>query len=1148
MLHFAFGAPSSTTAVQVIGVGGAEERESGGGYGEGGRVGSKQSKHSKHATSEPEQEHSPSRGDRAGGKSSQLLPPSQRLNGRKLTKDKERLSAANGEPPAPAVEEDDATCPPGVCHDWIICGHFHTIVLRLDGRATCFGDSRNQRLAVPPLPPGKQYIGGDASAQHSVLLRSDGQAVAFGKSRRDSRCVVPPLPEGMSYVSVATGAAHTIFVRSDGQALSVGSNLDGQCDVPALPPAVHYVQAVAGDYHTVLIRSDGQAVAFGQNFHAQCRVPRLPPGVEFVGGAAGECHTVLLRSDGRVTAFGLDADGQCTIPELPMGAGQANRQAKRGLSGARYVYVACGASHTVLLRNDGKVVTCGRRADGRCDIPEPRKGTQWVAVAAGFCHTVLLRSDGEVVAVGKNSDGQCATPTLSVGMKYSSMAAGECHTVFLREDGQAVASGDARYGLCTIPKLPPNVRYTAAAAGELHTVLLRSDGQAVACGDNRYGLSSTADVIAGHSDFSSPVACAEDALVVQSNDTSVGDGRCTVPALPMGTTYVSCAAGAGHTVLLRSDGQAVAFGRNREGRCSVPRSPPGIRYVAVATGYWHTVLVQSDGLAVAFGSNSDGQCNVPVLPSGVQYVAAAAGECHTVLLRSDGCAVAFGDDSYGRCQVPPLPEDDFFRSACCSPELADPSEKAADALQLRQCQPPRRPSSPLVRRHFGSVRYVAVAAGQCHTVLLRSDGQVVAFGDNSDGRCLVPSLPPKVTYVGVEAGCYHTVLLRSDGACVAFGYNKDGRCDVPPLPMTSAADRYSCPLLNAQMTYHRVVYTLVQRSISVGDILSFYHNVAKAKGGSNVTDITTTKDIVREIIIPQTRSSQKCWVHQHRLFSEDRSEPVVYVVHAWRARFMDLVGAILHDAVKGNSTSPGENYKDAMAMYRPVLHKRYWVDIFCVNQHHSVCKEEAFGCKCSAAPYKLNMAQCQVNKFIEVCSDLRSLRKGRMILALDRELHCLRRAWCVDELNFALVSGMDLQVSCRTLPPLPHLRRYDCDIEQFGARAEDKARILADITCCGQENSLEQMMRTSSPVHLTASNESAASTARSRSTSPSNAPMSAARKTMQNQFVVSPQVAISAFNRRITQFVRGLADDMVLDAVAESAAAEVTLGAFDFGL
>eukprot|EP00929_Paragymnodinium_shiwhaense_P056674 TRINITY_DN28364_c0_g5_i2.p2 TRINITY_DN28364_c0_g5~~TRINITY_DN28364_c0_g5_i2.p2 ORF type:complete len:117 (-),score=11.54 TRINITY_DN28364_c0_g5_i2:113-463(-) len=74
------------------------------------------------------------------------------------------------------------------------------------------------------------------------------------------------------------------------------------------------------------------------------------------------------------------------------------------------------------------------------------------------------------------------------------------------------------------------------------------------------------------------------------------------------------------------------------------------------------------------------------------------------------------------------------------------------------------------------------------------------------------------------------------------------------------------------------------------------------------------------------------------------------------------------------------------------------------------------------------------------------------------------------------------------------------------------------------------------------------STARSRSTSPSNAPMSAARKTMQNQFVVSPQVAISAFNRRITQFVRGLADDMVLDAVAESAAAEVTLGAFDFGL
>ena len=67
-------------------------------------------------------------------------------------------------------------------------------------------------------------------------------------------------------------------------------------------------------------------------------------------------------------------------------------------------------------------------------------------------------------------------------------------------------------------------------------------------------------------------------------------------------------------------------------------------------------------------------------------------------------------------------------------------------------------------------------------VLLRNNGEAVAFGDNDGGQCDVPALPPSTRSVQVAVGGAHTVLLRSDGEVVAFGFNRGGRCDVPALP------------------------------------------------------------------------------------------------------------------------------------------------------------------------------------------------------------------------------------------------------------------------------------------------------------------------------------------------------------------------------
>jgi len=68
-----------------------------------------------------------------------------------------------------------------------------------------------------------------------------------------------------------------------------------------------------------------------------------------------------------------------------------------------------------------------------------------------------------------------------------------------------------------------------------------------------------------------------------------------------------------------------------------------------------------------------------------------------------------------------------------------------------------------------------VAAGSYHTVGLKTDGTVVAVGDNSYGQCNVNGW---TNIIQVTAGPGHTVGLKSDGTVVAVGDTTFGRCNV----------------------------------------------------------------------------------------------------------------------------------------------------------------------------------------------------------------------------------------------------------------------------------------------------------------------------------------------------------------------------------
>ena len=73
--------------------------------------------------------------------------------------------------------------------------------------------------------------------------------------------------------------------------------------------------------------------------------------------------------------------------------------------------------------------------------------------------------------------------------------------------------------------------------------------------------------------------------------------------------------------------------------------------------------------------------------------------------------------------------------------------------------------------------FIAVAAGENHSLGLKSDGTVVAWGGNTYGQCTVPS--PNANFIAIAAGHSFSLGLKSDHSIVAWGRNDYSQCDVP---------------------------------------------------------------------------------------------------------------------------------------------------------------------------------------------------------------------------------------------------------------------------------------------------------------------------------------------------------------------------------
>jgi len=287
--------------------------------------------------------------------------------------------------------------------------------------------------------------------------------------------------------------------------------------------------------------------------------------------------------------------------------------------------------------------------------------------------------------------------------------------------------------------------------------------------------------------------------------------------------------------------------------------------------------------------------------------------------------------------------------------------------------------------------------------------------------------------------------------------------------------------------WNEKVAELAQRRISAHQLLSFYLRLGR-QGETPMMPhfdprISTTNDVVRQAIIPQSRLDDKGKALAEVLPSHSepprrlsitaavtsKSAPRM-VTHHWANRFCDLVAAVLADGlgltrwdtvaeqlILGQAEQLRERLADSGS-----LHWEYWICAICINQHASICGnsmgvrdtvtgETLPSCDCATPKYfNDHPVQCELNKFDCMMKHMHQRYSQRFlqVVAIDRDFNLFSRAWCVAELVEAHNSQLDQHVMLHSpsvleqhSSQLASLRVENCS----ASRPEDKEAILSKI-------------------------------------------------------------------------------------------------------
>ena len=425
----------------------------------------------------------------------------------------------------------------------------------------------------------------------------------------------------------------------------------------------------------------------------------------------------------------LEAD-DITITE---GTGAVTTGTLTGTGDTRRLAVTTTRWGDVAVAIDGTDQTA--RVVGRAITAEEIGGEQGGSmIVGGLMHTVAIRQDGTLWAWGNNASGPLGDGT------------------------RAQRTTPVRVG-SESQQADPNWIWAYVSTTNIHSMGIRQDDTLWAWGANTNGR--------------------------------LGDGTTTQRDAPVqiqaGTTWAHVAAGSSHTVGIRTDGTLWAWGLQTDGRLgngqtvagnvlSPIQIQEGTRWIYATAGLQHTVGIREDGTLWAWGANVDGQLGIgldtepqatPIRVGTTQEdldrrwasVSASGRANRTMGIQDDGTLWGWGSNMNG--------------------QIGDGTTAA------------RNTPVPVGLTEQQTWTWATVSAGTTHTVGVRQDGTLWAWGNGANGRLgdgttFTRHTPSQVgtaaqradpNWLWTSAGACetHSAGIRTDGNVWAWGLNSGGK-------------------------------------------------------------------------------------------------------------------------------------------------------------------------------------------------------------------------------------------------------------------------------------------------------------------------------------------------------------------------------------
>ncbi|MBI4661925.1 MAG: hypothetical protein HY735_24145 [Verrucomicrobia bacterium] len=704
----------------------------------------------------------------------------------------------------------------------VAAGSFHTAAIKFDRTLWASGDNAFGQLGggglggrtTTQIQVGRSadWEAPAAGAYHTVAIKSDGSLWAWGDNRFgqlgegtfEGKTVPTQVGQATDWKALAAGMFHTVALKLDGSLWAWGDNSyrqlgDGAFTKKNIPTqvgqATDWKALAAGGYHTVAIRSGGTLWAWGRNFFGQLgdgtsadrNVPtQIGLGTNWMALGAGEYHTVAIKSDGTLWTWGNNEQGQLgdgtfAHRNVPAQAGQA----------AGWVAATAGDFHTAAVKSDGTLWSWGYNAYGQLG-----SGSYFQVNIPKLVLNILSAAPAISAIPSQVTSTRTAMDPIPITLSDSdiplerlSLSAESSDSTVVHPDGITFGGSGARRTLNIVPD----------RAGKTSITVQISDGTFT----NATWFELT--VLPGNDDWANAMKLTGlDVTVSSSNREATKEPGEPEHAGNRGgksvwwtwTAPVNCSVrlstegSAFDTTLSVYTGDSLGALRQVAGNNDSSAGNWSLVEFQALSGITYRIAVDGfDGRSGDFALS----LHTPPTISGLGGRRLSAGEPVGPIqfVVSDSGTTAFDLAITATSSNPAVvPQENIVlagtgvnRTISVTPA---PGNKGTAAIIVRVTDGAGNVTTQSIGIWVMDPRVAKskVAAGSGHTVLLKADGGLWAWGANTsgqlgDGTFLDKSIPTRVgqatNWAAVGAGESHTVALKSDGTLWAWGSNTYGQ-------------------------------------------------------------------------------------------------------------------------------------------------------------------------------------------------------------------------------------------------------------------------------------------------------------------------------------------------------------------------------------